>query len=73
MKALKGIEIPAPVHIGDVILENVADTGVDIVATKKCRIRQKSPEIQLTYLRKKETERASKKKIFSLFFVRKIP
>ena len=33
-KALKGIEVPAPVHIGDVILENVADTGVDIVATK---------------------------------------
>lgn len=42
-------------------------------SNKKCRIRQKSPEIQLTYLRKKETERASKKKIFSLFFVRKIP
>lgn len=34
VKALKGIEVPAPVHIGDVILENVADTGVDIVATK---------------------------------------
>ena len=34
VKALKGIRIPAPVHIGDVILENVADTGVDIVATK---------------------------------------
>ena len=33
VKALKGIRIPAPVHIGDVILENVADTGVDIVAT----------------------------------------
>ena len=33
-KALKGIEVPAPVHIGDVILESVADTGVDIVATK---------------------------------------
>ena len=30
VKALKGIEVPAPVHIGDVILENVADTGVDI-------------------------------------------
>ena len=34
VKALKGIEVPAPVHIGDVILKNVADTGVDIVATK---------------------------------------
>ena len=35
VKALKGITVPAPVHIGDVILRNVADTGVDIVATKK--------------------------------------
>ena len=34
VKALKGIEVPAPVHIGDVILRNVVDTGVDIVATK---------------------------------------
>ena len=34
VKTLKGIEVPVPVHIGDVILENVADTGVDIVATK---------------------------------------
>lgn len=34
VRALKGIQIPAPVHIGDVILTNVAGTGVDIVATK---------------------------------------
>ncbi len=34
VKALKEVEVSAPVHIGDVILKNVADTGVDIVATK---------------------------------------
>lgn len=34
MKALKGVKVQAPVHIGDVIVKNVADTGVDIVATK---------------------------------------
>lgn len=34
IRALKGLEVTAPIHIGDVILENVADTGVDIVATK---------------------------------------
>lgn len=34
IRALKGIEVTAPVHIGDVILKNAADTGVDIVATK---------------------------------------
>mgnify|MGYP004713974449 FL=1 len=34
IKALKSIVVPAPVHIGDVILENVAGTGVSIVATK---------------------------------------
>lgn len=38
MEALKGIEVTAPVQIGDVILENVADTGVDIVATKNVDI-----------------------------------
>ena len=32
--ALKGVTLTAPVQIGDVIVENVADTGVDIVATK---------------------------------------
>ncbi|MCC8025124.1 MAG: DUF1667 domain-containing protein [Clostridium sp.] len=35
VKALKGITVKAPVHIGDVIVPNVADTGVDIVATKE--------------------------------------
>lgn len=34
VKALKGVTVRAPVHIGDVILANVAGTGVDIVATK---------------------------------------
>lgn len=31
--ALKGLTVQAPVAIGDVILENVAGTGIDIVAT----------------------------------------
>ena len=34
VKALKGITVKAPVHIGDVILKDVAGTGVDIIATK---------------------------------------
>lgn len=34
VKALKTVEVPAPVHIGDVLLKDVAGTGVDIVATK---------------------------------------
>lgn len=34
VKALKTVCVKAPVHIGNVILENVADTGVDIIATK---------------------------------------
>jgi CxxC motif-containing protein len=32
---LKDVEISAPVHIGDVVLENVAQTGISIVATKE--------------------------------------
>lgn len=35
MQALKGVRVKAPVHIGDVIVSNVAGTGVEIVATKE--------------------------------------
>ena len=34
VKALKEVEVVAPVKIGDVIVENVAGTGVNIIATK---------------------------------------
>ena len=30
--ALRGVTIKAPLHIGDIVLENVAGTGVNIVA-----------------------------------------
>ena len=35
VRALKGVEVQAPVHIGDVIMTDVAGPGVDIVATKE--------------------------------------
>ena len=31
--ALKGVALPAPVHTGDVVVSNVAGTGVDLIAT----------------------------------------
>ena len=34
VKSLKGVEVEAPVQIGDVIVPDAAGTGVDIVATK---------------------------------------
>ncbi len=34
VRALKGVTVKAPVHIGDVIVPDAAGTGVDIVATK---------------------------------------
>lgn len=37
MKSLQGISVKAPVHIGDVIISNAADTGVDIIATKQVK------------------------------------
>ena len=37
MKALADVTATAPVHVGDVILENVADTDVNIVATRSFR------------------------------------
>ena len=32
--ALKGVTVRAPVHMGEVVLENAAGTGVSVVATK---------------------------------------
>lgn len=34
VEALKGVEIAAPVKIGDVVLADVAGTGVDIIAAR---------------------------------------
>ena len=34
VKALKEVTVQAPIAIGEVVLNNVADTGVDVVATK---------------------------------------
>ena len=33
IKALKMVELPAPVRMGDVVVENVCGTGVSVVAT----------------------------------------
>lgn len=40
MKALKGVKVQAPVHIGDIIVKNIAGTGVDIVATKNVALKK---------------------------------
>ena len=34
IKELKGLRVAAPVNIGDVLIENVANTGVSVIATK---------------------------------------
>lgn len=34
MRCLKGVTVKAPVHVGDVIVRNVAGTGVDVVSAK---------------------------------------
>lgn len=34
IKELQGVQVQAPVHIGDVIVADIADTGVAVVATK---------------------------------------
>lgn len=36
-RALKDVEVKAPVNIGDVLLEDVAGTGVEIVATSNAK------------------------------------
>lgn len=35
MKSIKAVKMKAPVHIGDVVLENAAGTGVRVIATKE--------------------------------------
>lgn len=37
VEALRSVEVTLPVRIGDVILENVAETGVAVVATQSCK------------------------------------
>lgn len=39
MRTLTDISVPAPVHIGDVILKNAAQTAVDIIATKEVGVK----------------------------------
>lgn len=39
VKALKNVAVDAPVRIGDIVMGNVAGTGVDVVATKNVNIR----------------------------------
>lgn len=34
LEALKSVRLTAPVRIGDIVVANVCDTGVDIIATK---------------------------------------
>lgn len=34
VRALRHVRVAAPVHIGDVLLADVAGTGVDVIATK---------------------------------------
>ena len=41
ISALKEITVPAPVHIGDVIVHDVAHTGVDMIATKNIEIQSR--------------------------------
>ena len=35
IRDLRGVSVPCPVHIGDVLIRDIAGTGVDVVATKE--------------------------------------
>ena len=34
-RALAGVKVKAPVHIGDVLVENILDSGVNMIATSE--------------------------------------
>jgi len=38
VRSLKGIEITAPVAIGDIVVENICGTGINMVATRNAPI-----------------------------------
>lgn len=38
IEILREIEVDAPVHIGDVVAENVAGTGIKVIATKNIEL-----------------------------------
>ena len=38
IEILREIEVDAPVHIGDVVAENVAGTGIKVTATKNIEL-----------------------------------
>lgn len=38
-KELKTVKVKAPINIGDIILENIAGTGVNVIATRKIEAR----------------------------------
>ena len=38
VKALRNVVITAPVRVGDVIVENVADTGVNVIAARNVMV-----------------------------------
>ena len=40
VKALKNVQVEAPVHIGDIIVADIADTGVNVIATKNVERRK---------------------------------
>lgn len=34
LKEISLMSVPAPIHIGDVLIKNILNTGIDIIATK---------------------------------------
>ena len=39
MKLLSTIEVTAPVHVGDIVVKNIGDLHIDIIATRKAKKR----------------------------------
>ena len=37
MYILKEVQVEAPINVGDVIVKNILDTGIDVVATRNLR------------------------------------
>lgn len=42
MEVLKGVQVEAPIKVGDIIVKNILETGIDIVATRNIRKKNRS-------------------------------
>ena len=66
VRALKSVVVPAPVHIGQILLPDAAGTGVDVVATKDVAEVWVHPVMKITFQKVKFSKKFGQKSMACL-------